>query len=203
VRPELVGRPRQGFAFNRICRSRRGTANLKRKTQDEGEVMRKVSLLALAVCMMTGMFAIGTSADELVFLAPVVGSNPGATIAGVASGGAPWVVRRGIAVLTDGGRLRVDVRGLVLPSAGNTAGPVTGVAASVVCANTVVASSNVATLSTTGDADIHARLTVPLPCVGAVVLVRAAAINGAPLPAPGAFIAATGLAGDHDKDDQE
>ncbi len=46
---------------------------------------------------MAGMGAIGTSADELVFLAPVVGSNPGATIGGVASGGAPWVVRRGIA----------------------------------------------------------------------------------------------------------
>ena len=35
--------------------------------------MRKVSLLALAVCLMAGMFAMGTSADELVFIAPVVG----------------------------------------------------------------------------------------------------------------------------------
>jgi hypothetical protein len=142
----------------------------------------------------------GTSADELVFIAPVVGSNPGATIAGVASGGAPWVVRRGIAVLTDEGRLSVDVRGLVLPSANNTAGPITGVAASVVCANTVVATTGVANLSNAGDAEIHARLTVALPCVGAVVLVRAAAVNGAPLPAPGGFIAATGLAAGHDDD---
>jgi len=164
--------------------------------------MRRVGLLALAVCLMAGMFAIGTSADELVFIAPVVGSNPGATIAGVASGGAPWVVRRGIAVLTDAGRLNVDVRGLVLPSANNTAGPVTGVSASVVCANTVVATSGASNLSTNGDAEIHAKLSVPLPCVGAVVLVRAAAINGTPLPAAGPFIAATGLAGDHDKDDQ-
>jgi|HubBroStandDraft_6_1064221.scaffolds.fasta_scaffold778953_2 hypothetical protein len=164
--------------------------------------MRRLNLVVLAVCLMAGMFAIGTSADELVFLAPVVGSNPGATIAGVGSGGAPWVVRRGIAVLTDDGRLSVDVRGLVLPSANNTAGPVTGVAASVVCANTVVATSGTANLSTNGNAEIHAKLTVALPCVGAVVLVRAAAINGAPLPAPGPFIAATGLAGDHDKDDQ-
>jgi hypothetical protein len=169
--------------------------------------MRRVSLVLLAVCMMAGMFAIGTSADELVFLAPVVGSNPGATIAGVASGGAPWVVRRGIAVLTDEGRLSLDVRGLVLPSANNTAGPITGVAASVVCANTVVATSNVANLTSTGDAEIHAKLTVALPCVGAVVLVRVAAINGAPLPAAGPFIAATGLAveknddRDHDRND--
>jgi hypothetical protein len=169
--------------------------------------MRRLSGLVLAVGMMVGMFAIGTSADELAFLAPVVGSNPGATIAGVASGGAPWVVRHGLAVLTDDGRLRVDVRGLVLPSANNTAGPITGVAASVVCANAVVATTNVANLTTAGDAEIHAKLTVPLPCVGAVVLVRAAAVNGAPLPAPGAFIAATGLATgqnddrDHDQND--
>jgi hypothetical protein len=169
--------------------------------------MRRLSLVLLAVCVMAGTFAIGTSADELVFLAPVVGSNPGATIAGVASGGAPWVVRRGIAVLTDEGRLSLDVRGLVLPSANNTAGPVTGVAASVVCANTVVATSNVANLTSTGDAEVHAKLTVALPCVGAVVLVRAAAINGAPLPAAGPFIAATGLAAgqnddrDHDRND--
>jgi hypothetical protein len=150
--------------------------------------------------MMAGIFAIGTSADELAFLSPVVGSNPGATIGGVPSGGAPWIVRHGIAVLTDDGRLRVDVRGLVLPSANNTAGPVTGVAASVVCANTVVATSNTANLSTDGDAEIHARLAVPLPCVGAVVLVRVAAVNGAPLPGPAAFIAATGLAAGQDDD---
>jgi hypothetical protein len=162
--------------------------------------MRKTSLLVLAVCLMAGMFAMGTSADELVFIAPVVGSNPGATIGGVASGGAPWVVRRGIAVLTDEGRLSVDVRGLVLPSVNNTAGPITGVAASVVCANAVVATSGVANLSMAGDAEIHAKLTVALPCVGAVVLVRAAAVNGVVLPAPTAFIAATGLAAGQDDD---
>src|ERR1700753_1902364 len=164
--------------------------------------MKRVSLIVLAVCLMTGMSAMKTAADELVFLAPVVGSNPNVTIAGVPSGGAPWVVRRGIAVLTDDGRLSVDVRGLVLPSVNNTAGPITGVAASVVCANTVVATSGVANLSSAGDAEMHARLTVPLPCVGAVVLVRVAAVNGVALPAPTAFIAATGLAAGQ-KDDQD
>jgi hypothetical protein len=168
--------------------------------------MKGLSAVVLAMCLMAGMFAIGTSADELVFLSPVVGSNPGATIAGVASGGAPWVVRRGLAVLTSDGRLSVDVRGLVLPSANNTAGPITGVSASVVCANTVVATSNAANLTSTGDAEIHAKLSVALPCVGAVVLVRAAAVNGSPLPS-GPFIAATGLAAnqnddrDHDQND--
>jgi hypothetical protein len=164
--------------------------------------MRRSSLLVV-VCLLAGMFAMGTSADELVFIAPVVGSNPGATIAGVPSGGAPWVVRRGIAVLTDEGRLSVDVRGLVLPSVNNTAGPITGVAASVVCANAVVATSGVANLSSDGDAEIHAKLSVALPCVGAVVLVRVAAVSGAPLPAPTAFIAATGLAAGQDNDQND
>jgi hypothetical protein len=162
--------------------------------------MRKVSFVVAVLSLMAGMFAVGTSADELVFLSPVVGSNPGATIAGVASGGAPWVVRRGIAVLTDDGRLSVDVRGLVLPSANNTAGPITGVAASIVCANAVVATSNTENLTSDGDAEIHTKLSVALPCVGAVVLVRAAAVNGAPLAAPGPFIAATGLAAGKDRD---
>jgi hypothetical protein len=164
--------------------------------------MRRSSLLVV-VCLLAGMFAMGTSADELVFIAPVVGSNPGETIAGVPSGGAPWVVRRGIAVLTDEGRLSVDVRGLVLPSVNNTAGPITGVAASVVCANAVVATSGVANLSSDGDAEIHAKLSVALPCVGAVVLVRVAAVSGAPLPAPTAFIAATGLAAGQDNDQND
>ena len=165
--------------------------------------MKRASLLVVAVCVMAGMFAIGTSADELVFLSPVVGSIPNAVIAGVPSGGAPWVVRRGIAVLTDEGRLRVDIRGLVLPSVNNTAGPITGVAASVVCANLVVATSNTASLSTDGDADIHAKLAVPSPCLGAVVLVRVAAVNGAPLQTPSAFIAATGLAAGQNDDDRD
>jgi hypothetical protein len=164
--------------------------------------MRRVSLLILVVCVVSGMFALGTSADELVFIAPVVGSNPGATIAGVASGGAPWVVRRGLAVLTEEGRLSLDVRGLVLPSVNNTAGPITGVAASVICANTVIATSNTANLTSTGDAEIHAKLAVPQPCVGAVVLVRVAAVNGTALPAPSAFIAATGTATRQDGDGQ-
>lgn len=153
---------------------------------------RAISTTVLG-CVLAGMFAVGTFADELSFFAPVVGSNPGLTIAGVASGGAAWVVREGSAVITDDGRVRVEVRGLVLPSVGNTTGPVTSVSASVVCANTVVATSPAVSLSPAGDAEIRARLVVPSPCVGAVVLVRVAVAGGATLPA-GPFIAATGIA---------
>ena len=103
--------------------------------------MQKTFATVVMACVLAGMFTVSTMADELVFFSPVVGSNPGVTIAGVTSGGGPWVVRRGAAVLTDNGRLNVDVRGLVLPSESNTAGPVTQVAASVVCGDAVAASS--------------------------------------------------------------
>jgi hypothetical protein len=162
------------------------------------------STIALAV-LLAAVFSVATFADDFLFLAPVVGSNPGITIAGVPSGGAPWTVRRGSAILTNEGRLRVDVRGLILPSVGN-AGPITQVAASVVCSNAVAATTKAVNLSNTGNADINARLAIPSPCIGAIVLVRVAGVNNAPLPAPTAFIAATGLAKntqDNDDDDND
>ena len=47
--------------------------------------------------------------------------------------------------------------------------------------------------------EISAKLALPSPCLGAVVLIRVAGVNNAPLPAPTGFIAATGLVKDaHD-----
>jgi hypothetical protein len=165
--------------------------------------MKKRAAVAVIVsCFVAGLFAVSTVADEIAFLSPIVGSNPGVTIAGVKSGGAPWVVNHGLAVLNDDGRLRADVRGLILPNL-ETAGPVTAVAASVVCGDAVAATSDSVPLSADGNAEIHAKLQVPSACLGTIVLIRAAAFNGTPLPAPGPWIAATGLAkgsdSDHDK----
>jgi hypothetical protein len=159
--------------------------------------MKRALSTAVLTCLVAGMFAISTFADELAFFAPVLGSNPGITIAGVQSGGAPWVVKRAFATLTDDGRLRVDVRGLILPSTGNT-GPVTEVSASVVCSDAVTATSAAVPLSKDGNAEIHAKLHVPSPCFGTVVLIRVAGANGTTLPAPGPWIAASGVAKDSD-----
>jgi hypothetical protein len=57
--------------------------------------------------------------------------------------------------------------------------------------------------SNSGNAEIRAKLQVPSPCLGPIVLIRAAAFNGTPLPAPGPWIAATGLAKDSDSDDNK
>jgi hypothetical protein len=166
-------------------------------------VRKKTALAVILSCFVTGLLAVSTVADEIAFLSPIVGSNPGVTIAGVKSGGAPWVVNHGLAVLNDDGRLRADVRGLILPGLG-TPGPVTAIAASVVCGDEVAATpTDSVPLSVDGNAEIHAKLQVPSPCLGTIVLIRAAAFNGTPLPAPGPWIATTGLAkgsdSDHDK----
>jgi hypothetical protein len=159
--------------------------------------MKVRAAMAIISCFVTCLFALSTVADEIGFLSPIVGSNPGLTIAGVKSGGAPWVVNHGFAVLNDDGRLRADVRGLILPNLGS-AGPVTAVAASVVCGDAVAATSDSVALSVDGNAEIHTKLQVPSPCLGTIVLIRATAFNGTPLPAPGPWIAATGLVKDSD-----
>jgi hypothetical protein len=161
--------------------------------------MKISAAMAIISCFVSCLFAVSTVADEIGFLSPIVGSNPGVTIAGVKSGGAPWVVSRGFAVLNDEGRLRADVRGLILPNLG-TPGPVTAVAASVVCGDAVAATSDSVALSADGNAEIHAKLQVPSPCLGTIVLIRATAFNGTPLPAPGPWIAATGLTKGSDSD---
>ena len=101
--------------------------------------MKKIAAVAVILsCFVCGLFAVGTVADDIAFLSPIVGSNPGVTIAGVQSGAAPWLVNHGFAVLNDEGRLRADLRGLILQNLG-TPGPVTAVAASVVCGDAVAA----------------------------------------------------------------
>src|SRR5260370_15346093 len=108
---------------------------------NEGFQRMRTAMAAILSCFVSGLFAVGTVADEIAFLSPIVGSNPGVTIAGVKSGSAPWVVNHGLAVLNDDGRLRADLRGLILPNLG-TPGPVSAVAASVVCGDAVAGTTD-------------------------------------------------------------
>ena len=85
--------------------------------------------------------------------------------------------------MNDDGRLRVEVRGLILPITGN-AGPVTQVDACVVCADAVAATTEPVTLTTDDDAQIRAKLSVPSPCFGTVVLIRAAGSTARFFPNP-------------------
>lgn len=166
------------------------------------KVLRKAAVVGF---IGAGVLAAGAMAQEILFRSAVIGSNPKTVIAGVEGGVAPWTVGRGSAVLDDEGGLRVVLHGLVITSLG-TPGPVTGVAASLVCGGsggTVAATTNAVPLSGDGNAEIEGKITAPGPCFGPIVLVRAAAINGSPLPQPGPWIASTGLGSTSGGNDQE
>jgi len=162
---------------------------------------------ALLGTMLCAAFTSGAMAQESLFRSTIIGSNPKTIIAGVQSGGAPWTVQRGSAVLNREGRLRVEVRDLILPSLGNP-GPVTNVSASLVCGGaggTVVATTDAVTLSGDGNAEIDAQISAPGVCFAPIVLVRAAGFNGNLLPQPGPWIAATGFVSvpDNSQDDKD
>jgi hypothetical protein len=119
----------------------------------------------------------GGSAVLVQTLAPSVPADP--TFHGVAPGGAPWVLKRGAVELKRGGRLELQVRGLVIPNPpGNgTPGPVTTISASLYCG----ADSNTTAADTTPQVPIDARgnarirdrsFTVPATCLAPVILVH-------------------------------
>jgi hypothetical protein len=133
-------------------------------------------------------------ADGTRFHSPIVGSAPGTTIAGIPSGGAPWVVSQGHARLESDGSLEVEVTGLLLTTTGTTGG-IPQVAASVVCGDIVQANTDAVTFPPSGSFEIRATVTLPrTACQGAVVLVRIVR-QDTPLDStpPPPFIAATGV----------
>ena len=125
------------------------------------------------------------------FQASIIGSNPLMTIGGVNSGGAPWTVKAGQATVQANGRIEVVIVGLLLVQTGTT-GPVTGVAASLVCGDkttaAVVGTTGSSPLSAAGNAQIQGTIPIPATCAAPVVLVRVDNTG-----TPGAFIALTGF----------
>ena len=151
-----------------------------------------------------GLMATGAWADgDRAFHGQLIGSTPGEHVAGVPSGGAPWVVAASEFNISGNGRIQVEIRGLLI-SAGpaiNTVGPVTMVSASLVCSDVVAATTGAVPLSAAGDASIHDTITVPASCIAPAVLIRIAAITSGPL-ASGPFIAVNALASAPDGNDQ-
>ncbi len=91
-------------------------------------------------------------------------------IFGVTAGGAPWALQSGHVRLGQSGALEVSVNGLVLTTTG--ANPVPGLAASVFCDGTLAATTASVPFSTTGDARIHATVSLPSPCLAPAVLLN-------------------------------
>jgi hypothetical protein len=98
--------------------------------------------------------------------------NPSPVIADVNPGGAPWVLKENSRVrVREDGRLTLVVRGLVIP--GRTPGnPVAMMAASLVCGDEVVDSTDAFPVDEDGNGRINARIMVPEDCEDPIVLVR-------------------------------
>ena len=121
-------------------------------------------------------------------LAPSVPAPNDPQLHGVNPGGVPWQLTRGSVDLHSDGKLKVDIRGLVIPGTGNP-GPVTTVSASLFCGadteHTAAAKTTSVPLSSKGDAKINQRITLPAECLAPVVLVN-------PNGNAAAYIAVTG-----------
>jgi hypothetical protein len=122
-------------------------------------------------------------------MAPSVPADP--AIHGVAAGGAPWVLKRGEAMLKQNGTLKVKVRGLVIPVApGNgTPGPVTTVSASLYCgadSTPAVGTTPAAPIDMQGNARMSGTVTLPAKCLAPIILVH-------PNGGAAAYIAASGF----------
>lgn len=118
-------------------------------------------------------------------LAPSVPSDP--KLNGAAAGNVPWMLSKGEARLRRDGRLRVRIRGLVIPGNG-TPGPVMTVSASLYCgaATTAVGTTPSVPISLSGDAELQGQVSVPAKCLAPTVLVH-------PNGNPAAYIAASGF----------
>jgi len=119
-----------------------------------------------------------THADDSVLAAKLAACpSDGTTVGGVNSCGKIWALESGQAMLSSDGKLAVEVQGLVLNDAttgdfNGTPDGVTGVAAALICNGSLVAQTDVAPLSATGDATIEAKLASPSNCFGPVVVLR-------------------------------
>jgi hypothetical protein len=119
-------------------------------------------------------------------LTPVHGPEPwsGSAVREIAGGRLPWLLRSGSGSLSRDGHLQVRVRGLVLAGHSSVPGSMRGTnpfpafRAVVSClradSDGDPAIANVSTgdfpASSSGDADIDARLSLPLSCVAPVLL---------------------------------
>jgi hypothetical protein len=120
-------------------------------------------------------------------LVPSVPADP--PLLGATAGAVPWVLRASEAKLRADGRLRVRIRGLLIPGAGTT-GPVKTVTVSLYCAgnSTPVGTSDAVPLSSGGDARVDAMLTMPAKCQIPALLVH-------PNGALDVYIASSGVGG--------
>ena len=151
--------------------------------------MRKWTIVAafvLGVALIAQASATGSNGGDTVLkFNTMVGVNgpfrgPTNAIRGFPGAGAPWRVDSVEGKLKSGGRLTIDVEGLVLVSTGlNPAASFHGLVSCLTNDATTVSTVNLLTdafpATITGDAEIDADVALPSPCVAPIVFVTNAA----------------------------
>ncbi|MCW2601693.1 MAG: hypothetical protein JWM02_3522 [Frankiales bacterium] len=145
---------------------------------------RKFVLVAvgtLAFSTFSGLSASTASADGRhgnLLKEDLVGSNPAPAspvIAGIQPGGAPWVNGESTVRVRSDGRIKVRIRGLVIPIAPfNGTNPVTSAVATLVCSDVVADSTEPFALDAAGNGRTRDVVTVPSGCHDPVVLIQPA-----------------------------
>jgi hypothetical protein len=132
-----------------------------------------------------------------VISANIVGSlTTDPAVAGITEAGAPWTVTSGSITISDAGVVKAKIKGLIITTpAGSGVGPVTEIAASLVCGGAIVATTTSAPISSEGNAKIKDTITLPARCVDPIVLIQVAAATGfGTIPTGGGpFIASSGF----------
>jgi hypothetical protein len=144
--------------------------------------MAKFVRFSLTSIAALAFFGVATPSIAEEFEAPLVAClSNGTAIGGVGSCGKIWKLKSGKAELKKGGKLEVEVKGLVLndTSVGEYNGTPDGVdavAAAVICQGpggpAVAAQTDAMPLSKTGDVKIKTTVSLPNGCVGPIVVLR-------------------------------
>lgn len=142
--------------------------------------MKKMFTLigSLSACLLVAGLAETANADDILKgkLRPCV--KDGTTFGEVGSCGKVWKLGSGEAKLESDGKLKVEVKGLVLNDASTgesngTPDGVTDVVATVICGGKVARAAERVPLSNPkGEAKIEAKLAIPAKCEKPVVLLR-------------------------------
>jgi hypothetical protein len=157
---------------------------------------RRIPAAAAVGVVMLALAAGPAMADgHSIVRADLVGSMPAPAspaIARVNPGAAPWVNGPSSVRVREDGRIKVKIRGLVIPPPGGTGGnPIAAVVATLVCDGAVRASTDPFPLSAAGDGSTSTMIAGTRHCDDAVVLIQ---------PAANRAIYIASSMGDHDDD---
>jgi hypothetical protein len=130
--------------------------------------VRPALVAALSASVIVAGATVAASGGQKLIDSPMAGIPSGApTIDGVLGGGIAWVIDEGHAQLRADGRLHIDVQGLVLAS-GGAAGtnPIPTGVGIVTCGNgATTITTDPVPFSTTGDAEVNTRVSLPATCL--------------------------------------